>query len=75
MRRFAAPVFVVAVLGFVAFSGLVMTGVGPNAQSARSTLTLPGWQVLAFAGWLLICAALVIGGTLAERRAARRRRG
>ena len=54
-----APIFVLLVLAFVAFAGLVMASfaarVGP-------------WQLWAFVGWLVGCGALVVGGTFAERR-------
>jgi hypothetical protein len=77
MRRFLAPLYVLAVLGFVAYAGLVMAGVGElttHGEGRHSGLLASAdWQTVAFTAWLLACGLVVIGGTLAERRTRARR--
>jgi hypothetical protein len=67
-----APVFLLAVLGFLAFAGLVMASVGALLRRGdppgSGDLTLGPWQLWAFVGWLVTCAAIVVGGTFVERR-------
>jgi hypothetical protein len=74
VRRVIAPLFVLAVLAFVAFAAATMVAVnqmvnrGQQIRGGGFTIELGPWQIWAFAGWLVGCAALVVGGTLVEHR-------
>jgi hypothetical protein len=68
-----APLFVLAVLAFVAFAAATMVAVNQTVNRGQIrgggfAIELGPWQIWAFAGWLVGCAALVVGGTLVERR-------
>jgi hypothetical protein len=72
VRRLAAPVFVLTVLAFVAYAGLVMASLTLLLRREdlpdNAHLALGPWQLWAFLGWLLACAAIVVGGAFVERR-------
>jgi hypothetical protein len=73
VRRVIAPLFVLAVLAFVAYAAAFMVGVSQmlnrgHVRGGGVAIGLRPWQMWAFAGWLVGCGSLVVGGALVERR-------